>query len=318
MASLEDKVVLITGASSGVGFVAAEAFARAGADVALLARTEPDLDRAARRVRNHGRRALVVPADTTDRAAVDAAVQRVVDELGGLDVVVLGAAATVFGTFEEVDPDEFDRVVQITFTGTVNCVRSALPALEERSGTLLAIGSLMTKVPLPTFSSYTAAKHAERGFLNTLRVELLARSSGVQVAMVHPGSIDTPIWERTGTATGHLPRRPPGAPAEDVADALVAMAKNPRAETTFGLDAQVIETLWGAVRPVGDLLLAGVHHYYRSGDTPTKSNLVAAIDAIGAAVSSDALPRPSLNAAKRVATTPLRVAATSARALRSY
>src|SRR3954447_12039899 len=176
----------------------------------------------------------------------------------------------------------------------------------------------MTKVPLPTFSSYTAAKHAERGFLNTLRVELLARSSGVKVAMVHPGSIDTPIWERTGTATGHLPRRPPGAPPEDVADALVAMARNPRPEATFGLDAHVLETLWGAVRPVGDLVLAGVHHYYRSGATPTKSDLVAAVDAVAAAVGSDALPRPSLSSAVRLAATPLRLAATSVRALRSY
>ena len=134
--------------------------------------------------------------------------------------------------------------------------------------------------------------------------------------MVHPGSIDTPIWERTGTATGHLPRRPPGAPAEDVADALVAMARNPRAETTFGLDAQVIETLWGAVRLVGDLLLAGVHHYYRSGAS-SKSDVSAALDAIATAVNSDAMPRPSLDSAVRLATTPLRLAGSSVRALRS-
>src|SRR4051812_28338736 len=159
MASLEDKVVLITGASSGVGFAAAEAFARAGADVALLARRKPDLERAARRVRAHGRRALVVPTDVTDRDAVAAAVPRTVDELGGLDVLVLAAAATVFGTFEEVDPDAFQRVVDVTFGGTVNCVRAALPELERSGGTILAVGSLMSKLPLPTFSSYAAAKH---------------------------------------------------------------------------------------------------------------------------------------------------------------
>src|SRR3954469_11755861 len=175
MRSIEDRVVLVTGASSGVGFAAAEAFARAGADVALLARSAEPLERAAEGVRRHGREAVVVPTDVTDRAAVDAAVRTTLDELGGLDVLVLSAATTVFGTFEEVDPDDFDRVVDVTFTGTVNCVRSALHALEDREGVILAVGSLMTKVPLPTFTSYAAAKHAERGFLNSLRVELLAR-----------------------------------------------------------------------------------------------------------------------------------------------
>src|SRR4051794_5783891 len=101
--SLEDQVVVITGASSGGGFAAAEAFARAGADVALLARRRRELERAARRVRAHGRRALVLPADVTDRAAVDGAVRRTVAELGGLDVLVLGAATTVFGDFDEID-----------------------------------------------------------------------------------------------------------------------------------------------------------------------------------------------------------------------
>src|SRR3954447_26267928 len=314
--SLENQVVLITGASSGLGFAAAEAFARAGADVALLARREADLERAARRVRAHGRRALVVPADVTDREALAEAVDRVVDELGGLDILVLSAAATVFGTFEEVDPEAFDRVMDVTFTGTVNCVRAALPALERRAGTILAVGSLMTKVPLPTFSAYTAAKHAQRGFLNTLRVELLARSSGVEVAMVHPGPIDTPVWQDTATATGDLPRRPPGLPPDVVAEALVAAARDPRPETTFGADTQAIEWLWQYARPVGDLLLAAVHHYYRSGGS-SKSDASAALDAVAGAVTSDALPRPTLGSAVRIATTPLRAAGASLRVLRS-
>jgi NAD(P)-dependent dehydrogenase (short-subunit alcohol dehydrogenase family) len=317
MDSLEDRVVLITGASSGVGFAAAEAFARAGADVALLARTADKLEEAAEGVRRHGREALVVPTDITDREAVDRAVERTVQELGGIDVLVLSAASTVFGTFEEVDPDAFDRVVAVTFTGTVNCVRAALPALERRAGVVLAVGSLMTKVPLPTFTSYAAAKHAERGFLNSLRVELLARSSGVQVAMVHPGSIDTPVWESTETATGELPRKPPGQPPELVAEALVAAARDPRPESTFGADTVAIEWLWQYFRPAGDLLLAAVHHYYRSGGSP-KSDAAAALDAVIGAIKSDALPRPSVGGAVRVATTPLRAASASLRTLRGY
>jgi hypothetical protein len=174
----------------------------------------------------------------------------------------------------------------------------------------------MTKVPLPTFSAYTAAKHAQRGFLNTLRVELLARSSGVEVAMVHPGPINTPVWDDTPTATGELPRRPPGLPPDVVADALVAAARNPRPETTFGADTLIIEWLWQYARPAGELLLAAVQHYYRSGGS-SRSDARAALDAVAGAVTSDALPRPTVDAAVRVAATPLRVANASLRLLRS-
>lgn len=256
--------VLITGASSGVGVAAAERFARDGADVALLARGRAGLEAAAERVERHGRRALVVPADVTDRGEVDAAIAETVGILGRLDVLVTCHAATVHGAFTETAPADFERAFAVTFTGVVNVVRAALPHLETTDGTIVATGSLVSKVPLPTFTSYAAAKHALRGFLHTLRIELAAQGSGVRVAQLHPGLIDTPLWDQTA---GELPRRPPyGFDPDQVAAALVDLAHHPRPDRTFGGDAKALELLWRLARPVGDGVMVLIDRYLASGD----------------------------------------------------
>lgn len=295
---LQGKAVLITGASSGVGFAAAEAFAKAGADVALLARGVEGLERAAARVRAHGRHAVIVPADISDRDAVDRAVTRAIDELGTLHVLVSCAAITVFGGFDEVEPDDFDRVIDVTFGGVVNVVRAALPELESTGGRIIAMGSLMSKLPLPQLSSYAAAKHAERGFLNSLRVELKARRSKVEVAQLHPGAINTPVWGASmATATGFLPRKPPeGYAASQVAEELVRLARNPKAERTFGLETKVIETIFNTFRPAGDLMMVMISLYFRSGRNVSQSGVTALREAIGEGVVRDGIPitRPSL------------------------
>lgn len=296
--NLKGKAVLITGASSGVGFAAAEAFARAGADVALLARSRDGLERAAARVRAQGRRAVVVPADLADRESTNAAVARAIDQLGTLHVLCSCAAITVFGGFEEVEPDDFDRVMDVTFGGVVNVVRAALPELEQTGGHIVAMGSLMSKLPLPQLSSYAAAKHAERGFLNTLHVELKARRSKVRIAQLHPGAINTPVWGSSmATANGFLPRRPPeGYSATQVAEELVRLAENPSVERTFGLETRAIELLFTLARPAGDLALVMINHYFRSGRRTSESGITALRDAVGQGVVRGGIPleRPSL------------------------
>lgn len=304
---LRDKRVLVTGASSGVGYAAALAFAREGADVALLARGREGLERTAEDVRASGRRALVVPADVSDSAAMERAVQEIERELGGLDVVVLNAAATVFGPFRSVPAEDFDRTVEVSFLGAVNTVRATLPLLERSHGAIVATGSINSKIPLPNFSSYSAAKHALRGFLGSLRIELRAQRLPVTVSMLHPGAIDTPVWERTATATGRLPRRPPeGYTPETIARALVGLALDPRPEVTVGAEAKAIEGLFLASRTAGDLVLTMVHHYYASGRRP--ANEVSALwHAIGRGVADNGLlGRRSLTLPVRLAMWPAR------------
>lgn len=260
--------MLVTGASSGVGAATALAFARRGCDVALLARSRRGLEVVAGRVRGCGVQALVLQADVSDAAAATAAVEQVVAEFGGLDVVVTNAAAMAFGAFEDVPAADFDRTVEVTFLGAVNVVRSALPALERSGGVLVAVGSINARTPLPSFAAYAASKAAVRSFLRSLSIELRARRSPVRVAIVNPGAIDTPVWRSVTSATGRLPRRPPeGYRAGVIADAVVATAARPRHEVTVGGEATFWLWLW-RTPVVGRLVLGLVHRWYHSGRRP--------------------------------------------------
>jgi NAD(P)-dependent dehydrogenase (short-subunit alcohol dehydrogenase family) len=295
---LHDRVVLITGASSGVGAAAAERFAEEGAHVALLARSSVGLERVAQRVRGYGVRALVLPADVTDRAAVAAAVQRTERELGGLDVLVSNAAAMVFGRFEQVSADDFDRTIAVTFTGAVNVIRSALPALARANGTIVVVGSTMTTVPLPTFSSYAAAKHALRGLVGSLRIELRAAGEPVTLSLVNPGPVDTPLWDHTTTATGRRSTKPPDSyTAEAVANVIVGCARRPRAEVAVGLEGRFMEVTWTFARPLAERILGLVHRLYSSGRHPAEGP-GALWEPVGKGETSDGMHgRPSLTAA---------------------
>jgi NAD(P)-dependent dehydrogenase (short-subunit alcohol dehydrogenase family) len=249
--------VLITGASSGIGLEAARRFAREGASVALLARSEPGLEDAVRRIEQDGGRARSFLADVADRPALEAAIAQAAEWLGGIDVVVPNAGMAGYGPFDELAPEDFDRTVAVTFRGAVDTVRAALPHLERSGGTIVATVSIASKVPVPLLSPYVAAKHALRGFLGSLRVELRHRRSKVRVCMVHPAPIDTPYYENATSATGRQPKplRSTYWP-ESVAQALVECAVRPRAEVNVGSGAAALALTATLARPLSDLILA--------------------------------------------------------------
>jgi NAD(P)-dependent dehydrogenase (short-subunit alcohol dehydrogenase family) len=303
MRRLEGKRVLITGASSGIGAAAAQAFAVEGAHLALLARSRPGLEAVAARARSEGADAHVIVADVADRARVEAAVDEAATALGGLDIVVLNAAAMVFGRFWEVDAEAFDRTMDISFRGAVDTTRAALPHLRAGAGgSIVATGSIMARVPLPTFSSYTASKHALRGFLNTLRVELRSAGIPVMVSMVHPGAVDSPLWDHVSTRTGHLPSRPPDHYSpETIADALVTCAITGRKEFTVGGQGRSLELLHAFARPVAERLLVGVDRFYRAGRRPPPATgLIEGATGTGAVGGGSRFARRSAWAALRL------------------
>ena len=308
MSDLQGKRVWITGASSGVGLSAAEVFAKHGCDVAVSARSVDGLERAAASVRRYGQRALVLPLDVTDQDALLDAVARIEEEWGGLDICVPNAAMTMFGPFKDVEKEDFDRVFEISFLGVANTVRAALPALERSAGAIVATGSLMSKLPLPAWSSYSASKWAERSFLHTLRIELKAQRSPVTVSQVHPGSIDTPVYRDTPTAIGRGPRQPPeGYHPSVIAEALVGMAKRPRAEITVGAEAKALELLWTTSQQAGDVVMRMIYHYFMSGRREG-SDASALWAAAGKGVADgDLIGRPSFTLPLRLATLPLRL-----------
>lgn len=217
------RVVVVTGGSAGVGRAVAIAFARQGAHVALLARNGDRLREARVEIENLGGRALGISTDVASAAQVEAAADVVERELGPIDVWVNNAMATVLSPAADITPEEFERVTQVTYLGTVHGTLAALKRMRTRNrGVIVQVGSVLAYRAVPLQSAYSAAKHAVRGFTDALRSELLHDGSKIHLTMVHLPAINTPqfSWCRT-----RLPRQPrpmgrifqPGMAAEAVA-----------------------------------------------------------------------------------------------------
>ncbi|MEU1319497.1 SDR family oxidoreductase [Streptomyces tibetensis] len=190
------RVVVVTGASGGVGRATVRAFAARGDRVALLARGREGLAAAADEVERAGGEALVVPVDVSDAKAVDAAAQQVVDAYGHIDVWVNNAFTGVFAPFTEVAPDEFRRVTEVTYLGYVFGTRAALRHMLPRDrGTIVQVGSALAYRGIPLQSAYCGAKHAIQGFNESLRCELLHARSGVRTTMVQLPGLNTPQFD---------------------------------------------------------------------------------------------------------------------------
>jgi short-subunit dehydrogenase len=242
------KKVLITGASSGIGLSAAERFAKTGYDVALIARGE-GLEVAAKKVRENGGEAHVFEADVTGHDQLAAAIQGAHDSLGRLDVAVLNAAVGTFGTFTEISREDFDRVVDVTFTATVNATRLVLPMLEGTGGRVVLTGSVAGQMPVPLMTPYCASKHALRGFAGALRAELRTGGSKVSISMVSPGPVDTPFWKNVGTPAGRTTTRAPKLASYDVESVsaeIVRVAERPRREVTVGAAFRIGRAVYAA------------------------------------------------------------------------
>lgn len=230
------RVVVVTGASAGVGRAAARAFAERGDRVALLARGQDGLDAARDEIERGGGAALAVAVDMADAGAVDRAAALVEERLGPIDVWVNNAMASVFSPVAALTADEVRRVTEVTYLGSVHGILAALRTMSSRdAGTIIQVGSALAYRAIPLQASYCAAKFAVRGFVDSLRCELLHDGSGVRVTSVHLPALNTPqfSWART-----RLPRQPrPVAPIyqpEVAARAILWASEHPRREVLVG------------------------------------------------------------------------------------
>ena len=250
------EVVVITGASAGVGRAVARGFARDGARLGLLARGRDGLEAARLEVVTLGGQALVLPTDVSDAAAVERAAEAVEREFGPIDIWINNAMVSVFSPVKEMKPEEYSRVTEVTYLGYVYGTLAALKRMLPRDrGVIVQVGSALAYRGIPLQSAYCGAKHAIQGFVDSLRSELIHDKSSVRVTMVQLPAINTPqfSWVKS-----RLPRKPQPVPPiyqpEVAAEAILFAARNDRREMYVGYPT--VEAI------VGDKIAPGLADKY--------------------------------------------------------
>ncbi|MGY1856484.1 SDR family NAD(P)-dependent oxidoreductase [Modestobacter sp. SYSU DS0290] len=276
------EVVLLFGASSGIGRASAVQFAERGAALVLVSRSRATLEQAAAECRAAGAAEVhVCPADVLDTAAVQAAVDHAVRTFGRLDVVVHSATVMAYGSIEDLPPEVFERVVDTAIKGTFHVFRAVLPQFRsQQRGSLVVVSSLLASVTTPTMGAYNTGKWGQLGLIRTLQQELRDLPD-VHVSAVAPGGTTTPIYSQAATVlgnTGHPP--PPVYTPERVARAVVARVANPRRLKQSGFANPAIIAGFRLLPPVYDALvgpLLKVFGYARDQVAATTGNVFAPV-----------------------------------------
>ncbi|MBE9052905.1 SDR family oxidoreductase [Nostocales cyanobacterium LEGE 11386] len=234
---IKNSVIVITGASSGIGRATALEFAKQRATLLLAARRETALQEVAQECQHLGGTAVAMPTDVTNESAVQALAQRAISSFGRLDVWVNNAAVSLFARFEEAPPEAFRQVIETNLFGYIYGARAALPYFREQgSGNLINVSSVVGVTGQPYTSPYTISKYAIRGLSDSLRMELaLDNARDIHVCTVLPGSIDTPIFQHAANYTGRQTKAmSPVYPAKQVAEGIVGLVERPQREIIVG------------------------------------------------------------------------------------
>jgi NADP-dependent 3-hydroxy acid dehydrogenase YdfG len=245
MSTTLSEVVVITGAGAGIGRATAQLFAKHGAHVALLGRDEDRLEAARQEMEQLGGKAIAIAVDVSDAAQVEAAADRVERELGPIDIWVNDAMTTVFAPFEKISPEDFRRVTDVTYHGYVWGTMSALKRMRSRNrGTVVQVGSALAYRSIPLQSAYCGAKHAIKGFTESVRTELLHEKSEVHITMVEMPAVNTPQFDWCATSFTQHPK-PMGKvfQPEVAAEAVYWAAHARRREIFVGMPSRL--AAWG-------------------------------------------------------------------------
>lgn len=269
---IEDQVVVITGASSGIGLATARLAAERGARVVLAARSEEGLRRAAEAVRERGEEAITVVADVSREADVGRIAETAVREFGGFDTWVNNAGVSTYGRIDEVPLEDQRRVFETDYWGTVHGSLVALDHLRERGGAIINVGSTLSERAFPLQGAYSAAKHALKGFTDALRMELIYERVPVAITLIKPGAIATPYQEHARNYLPREPRNPPPLYApEIVARAILHAAEHPTRELTVGGGARMFEFLDHWLPRFTDMLTGHVVSRLQHGREPART-----------------------------------------------
>lgn len=272
-----NSVVVITGASTGIGRASALSFARSGASVVVTSRREHVVKALARQCEDLGGRALGMAADVTDEQALHSLARRVLETFGRIDVWVNNAAVTLFARFERAPAQAFRQVIETNFFGYVHGARAVLPIFREQgSGTLINISSGVGKLGGPFISAYAASKAAIIGFSDSLRMEL-RDAPQIHVCAVLPASIDTPIFQHGANFMGWAakPLRPI-YDAGEVAAAVVNLVRHPRRQVVVGVSARAALIMHGIAPALTERVFAREvekRHFQDRAVPPSEGNL---------------------------------------------
>ncbi|MDP8994907.1 MAG: SDR family oxidoreductase, partial [Pseudomonadota bacterium] len=270
MAKPEPQVVVITGASAGIGRATVRCYAREGARIGLIARGRVGLEATAREVEALGGAALAISADVADEAAVERAAAAVEERFGPIDLWINNAFVGMFAELMEMTPDEYRRITDVTYLGQVWGTRAALRRMLPRDrGTIVLVGSALAYRGIPLQSAYCGAKHAVQGFHDSLRAELIHRGSDVHVTMVQLPAVNTPQfdWARSRMAKKPKPAGTIYQP-EVAAEAIHFAARARRKQVYVGFSTLQAVAGEKVASPLVDRILARIGYSGQKRDEP--------------------------------------------------
>jgi short-subunit dehydrogenase len=232
---LSEQVIVITGASSGIGLATARMAAREGAKLVLTARDDVTLRQEVDRIQQAGGQATYLAGDVADPEVLQGVARLAVQSFGRIDTWVNNAGVGVYGLAEQVSLADMRRLFDVTFWGVVHGSLAAIPRLRESGGVLINLGSIESDIAVPYHSAYTAAKHAVKGYTDTLRLELEKAGAPIAVTLIKPAAIDTPFFDNAKNYLAETPQPPPPAYApEVVARTILHCAQRPVREIVVG------------------------------------------------------------------------------------
>ena len=232
---INEQVVVVFGASSGIGRIAALDFAKRGAKVVVAARSENGLKSLVEEIESNGGEAFYRIADAADYEQVKAVADGTVEKFGRLDTWVHSAATFIFARVEQTEPEEYKRLIEVNLLGQIYGAKAALPYLKQNGGALIHISSVESWRTVPYQSAYGASKHGINGFVQALRVELAHDEIPVSVSQILPAAINTPIYDKGRNKMPFKPRPlPPIYHPQIVADAILFAAENPVTDLVAG------------------------------------------------------------------------------------
>ena len=238
---IADQVIVITGATSGIGLTTARMAARIGAKVVLTARDEETLREEVQRIREAGGEATYLAGDITDPELAERVARHAVITYGRIDTWVNNAGISVYGLTQEVALADMRRVFGVTYWGVVHGCLAAVPRLREHGGALINVGSIESEISTPYHSTYASAKHAVKGFTNAMRLELEHEGAPISVTLIKPAGIDTPFFEHAKNYMPGNPKPPPPAYApEVVARAILQCAQRPTRDLVVGSNGRAM------------------------------------------------------------------------------